>query len=384
MAPNYPSVVEASMAKDANSVKLRLRAAGVNLDNYRWKLLNVFYDPMGFDFDCPDYQRLVQDAEGSDKLALHFANLPFQDLWREAETKSAGYTEIGAAGPVHLDIAMDHPGQCRAYLMPPSVKFKADAMRQAQLATAMDKPVYKEIARRLANFNPPVILDNHVAKIFRIADTTLDGVNFMARDYKKLKKALIAAKDGGGGDAFAHTTLADRDHWALKASFAATDGVGFRENFRVKIPDRPLADDGPLDPYSRRSMRRFAGAFAENTSVPDLSSLHCAVSIGMCNIHIDEMGFVLIDEDGRPVLDADFVQHLVNELLFKTYAKKILPDALVDRVNLILPNSFVEYNRVGLSFDIHKSKNYRIAVSATCSVFGEHDCSATVTVGGRF
>ncbi len=383
MAPNYPSVVEASMAKDANSVKLRLRAAGVNLDNYRWKLLNVFYDPMGFDFDCPDYQRLVQDAEGSDKLALHFANLPFQDLWREEEAKTVGYTEIGAAGPVHLDIAMDHPGQCRVYLMPPSVKFKADAMRQTQLATAMDKPVYKEIARRLANFDPPVILDNHVAKIFRINDTTLDGVNFMARDYKKLTKALIAAQ-AGGGDAFAHTTLKDRDHWALKASFGATDGVGFRENFRVKISDRPLADSGPHDSYSRRSARRFAGAFAENTSVPDVSSLHCAVSIGMCNIHIDEMGFVLIDEDGRPVVDADFVQHLVNELIFKTYGKKILPDAMVDRVNLILPNSFVEFNRIGVSVDLYKTKNYRVAVSGTCSVFGEHECSATVTVGGRF
>jgi hypothetical protein len=119
--------------------------------------------------------------------------------------------------------------------MPHAVKFKADAMRTAQLTKAMDNPVYKEIARRLANCNPPVILDDHIAKILRISDTTLDGVNFVARDYKKLKKVLIDAKDGAGSPFFAHATLEDLDHWALKASFMATDGTGFREIFRLKI-----------------------------------------------------------------------------------------------------------------------------------------------------
>jgi hypothetical protein len=131
-------------------------------------------------------------------------------------------------------------------------------------------------------------------------------------------------------------------------------------------------------------MRRFSGAFAENPAVPDLSSLHCAVSIGGCNIHIDDTGFVLTDELGKPVLDADFVQHLVNELLFKTKLKGILPDAVLNRVNLVLPNSAVEFNRIGVSFDLHKSKNYGVALSATCSIFGERECTGTITVSGRY
>lgn len=98
--------------------------------------------------------------------------------------------------------------------MPHAIKFKADALRTAQLTSAMDNPVYKEIARRLMNCNPPVVLDAHIAKIQRINDTTLDGVSFVARDYKKLKNALIEAKDGAGAPFFAHATLEDHDHWA--------------------------------------------------------------------------------------------------------------------------------------------------------------------------
>jgi hypothetical protein len=195
---------------------------------------------------------------------------------------------------------------------------------------------------------------------------------------------LTDAKDGAGSPIFAHATLKDPDHWALKASFLATDGVGFREIFRPKLSTRSLGDGGLVDGYGAQRMRRYAGAFSDNTAVPDLSSLHCAVSIGGCNVHIDDAGFVLTDESGNPVLDADFLQHLVNELLFKTYAKRVLPDGFVDRVNLILPNSFVDFNRAGVSFDLKKSKNYRVTLTASCSVFGDHDCSGTVTVSGRF
>lgn len=341
-------------------------------------------DLVGFEFTCKDHNRLVQEAETSRFLALDTIDSSANDPWRKAGISSVGYTEIGVSGPVHLDIAADRPGRARAYLLAPSVKLKADALRRAQLVTARDNKVYAEIARRLANCNPPVVLDDHVAKIMRIGETTLDGVNFQARDYKKLTKALLEAKDGAGAPIFAHASLENSDHWALKASFLATDGMGFREIFRLKVGDRPLTDSGAVDGYGARRMRRFAGAFAENTAVPDLSSLHCAVSIGGCNIHIDDTGFVVTDDAGQPVLDADFLQHLVNELLFKTYASKILPDAFVNRVNLILPSSAVDFNRVGVSFDLHRSKNYRVALSATCSIVGERDCTGTVTVSGRF
>src|SRR5262245_26052533 len=100
MPPKAPVVVEPSLHKDVNEVKLRLMKAGVNLDAYKWDRPNVFYNPTGFDFSCPDYQRLVQDAERSPRLALHFAELGGQDSWRNVGVKSVGYTEIDVFAPV--------------------------------------------------------------------------------------------------------------------------------------------------------------------------------------------------------------------------------------------------------------------------------------------
>ena len=378
-----PAGEQAAKRRRANAVKLRLRKAGVDLDTYKWELGAISENPLGFEFQCTDFKRLVQDAERSQSLALNFADLPGADPWRTAGVKNVGYTEIGAQGPVHIDIAIDRPGQCRVYLMPASVQFKSDAMRRAQIASANDNKVYSEIARRLAGFNPPIVLEEHIAKIVGINDTTLDGINFIARDYNKLKRALSSAR-AGGEPAFAKATGEDRDHWALKASFMATDGTGYREVFRVKLQDQPLSLFDRREGESRRGMRRFTAGFAGNQGLPDLTSLHCAVSPGGCNIHIDETGFVITDDQGKPVLDADFLQHLVNELLFKTYAKKILPDIIVNRVNLILPSSFVDFDRIGASVDLYKTKNFRVALSGTCSISGDHECVGTVTVSGRF
>jgi hypothetical protein len=268
--------------------------------------------------------------------------------------------------------------------MPASVKMKADMMRQGQITTANDSPVYSQIAKRLRECNPPIELDDHVAKIMSIADNTLDGVNFKARDYKALIDALMDAKDGAGNPVFAHATLKDPDHWALKASFLATDGTGFREVFRMRLNTQRFGDEGTVDGYTNKRMRRFSGQFQPSTNVPDLSSLHCAVSIAGCNIHIDETGFVVADDKGNPILDADFLQHLVNELLFKTYAKKILPAGFVDRVSLNLPSTANDFNFVGASFDFYRGKKIRVTLTAGCSVFGPQECSATLSVGGRF
>ncbi|MET1081559.1 MAG: hypothetical protein ABWY12_00640, partial [Burkholderiales bacterium] len=77
-------------------------------------------------------------------------------------------------------------------------------------------------------------------------------------------------------------------------------------------------------------------------------------------------------------------QHIVNELLWKTYGKYILPEGLVNRVNLVLPTTSTQFNRVGVEVDAYRTKNLRLTVSATCSVFGERECSGTVTLSGRF
>ena len=87
----------------------------------------------------------------------------------------------------------------------------------------------------------------------------------------------------------------------------------------------------------------------EPSKPADLSSLHCAVSFHGCNIHVDETGFVIADELGSIVNDPDLVQHIFNELVFKTYGKYLLPEGIGNRVNLVLPNTANDFNRIGVS-----------------------------------
>ena len=230
------------------------------------------------------------------------------------------------------------------------------------------------------------MLDDHIGRIQRFGKTTLDGVNFFARDYRKLKQILVDARNDSGLPFFGHAILDNLDHWALRASFLATDGTGFREASGMKLRDQPLfgGQDRRDGQRWRNNAARFTGAFNDPQTLPDMSSLHCAVSNQGCNIHVDEVGFVLQDELGNLVLDADAIQHIVNELLWKTYGKYILPEGLVNRVNLVLPTTSTQFNRVGVSVDAYRTKNLRLTVSATCSVFGERECSGTVTLSGRF
>ena len=66
------------------------------------------------------------------------------------------------------------------------------------------------------------------------------------------------------------------------------------------------------------------------------------------------------------------------------FAASLAGDGVVDRVNLILPSSYVDYNRIGVSLDLKKTKNYRVSLTGTCSITGDHECSGTLSVSGRF
>jgi hypothetical protein len=94
------------------------------------------------------------------------------------------------------------------------------------------------------------------------------------------------------------------------------------------------------------------------------------------------MGFVITGLGGDLIVNPDFAQHLLNELLYKTKLNGVLPDRLVDRLSIEIPNSTNAYSRVGLSFDLAQKKNYRVRVTGSCSVLGEFDCSGTFSVSG--
>jgi hypothetical protein len=272
---------------------------------------------------------------------------------------------------------------------------------------------YSEIAARLAELQPPVRIADHIGdrRKLKVATSVLDGITFPPKDKNKLLAALRKAKDRYGQPAFAEARINNEPHWALKLSFGATNGTGFRETWRFPpLTGRPLNSAGPS--YEGQSAANFGARLGDRTDLPDLTSLHCAVADDVCNIHIDHTGFVLEGPDGNVSLTPDFFQHLMNELVLKTNLKGIAPrwaKGAFDRVSLIYPNSANNYSRMGprvgqvpllrevgrlagvgpilsrvplpgISVDLVQAKTYKLTVSASCGVNG--DCSAGLTFGG--
>src|SRR5690606_8113836 len=177
-------------------------------------------------------------------------------------------------------------------------------------------------------------------------------------------------------------------------SFGATDGIGFREIWRFKLSKRQLqmTDARPAKFGVERMNATFSGNFGDDINLPDFSSLHVAVSEDtkstpartLCNVHIDQTGFVMSGPNKSLVVNPDFLRHLVVELLWKTKLKGKLPDWAVDRINLVLPSSHNAFSKVGISFDTLKSEKYTLSITGACGLAGTggFECVGTFNLTG--
>jgi hypothetical protein len=225
--------------------------------------------------------------------------------------------------------------------------------------------VYDAIVARCRNLTPPVDITKHIKPgTLRVAKRTLDGIEFEAVDpadleaefdgRMKLPGAGKMPKPGTGALAFDTTRTArpanasmtsmneEPGHWALKASFGATIGVGFREKWQP--PPQPKA---PLLPTSSYGSKRLSLGFGETGQRLVFTALHAAVAASVCSVHIDERGFVVDTPDGA-VVTATFWGHLANELLLKSKFRDWLDGKIGDN---IVGSVIVEaVNRTALRF----------------------------------
>lgn len=249
----------------------------------------------------------------------------------------------------------------------------------------LSNDVYQTIAARLATFDPAIKIRDHIQEMYEVGRTTLQGIRFKAVSVDNLLLAFRSARDGDKLTAFAEGSTRDPNHWALRLSYNATNGVGFREIWRPQsLSDRPLSiDDGQPNRFRSNWRNQMTARF--NDSTQDVSSVHAAVAADECNVHIDERSFVITGADGGVVVDPDFAQHMVNELLYKTNLNGIFPNWMIDRLSIELPNSSNQYaNRVGISGDLVQRKNLRVRLTASCSILGPFEYSGTVSVSGKF
>ena len=162
--------------------------------------------------------------------------------------------------------------------------------------------VYMKIVSR---FRQRYYLDltQHIDSMSKIGRSVGEGITFVPVDHQRLIQALTATR------AFAHD---DRAVLVQEIAAAATEGEGFRER--------------------------------------GSPSLHCQISASVCNIHLDQYGFVAEGPDGQTYYNPDAVQHIFDELVWATdivpEVRKLLGDKMADvlsRLQPVLPNSTNNY-----------------------------------------
>jgi hypothetical protein len=320
----------------AHLAKLSIR---VNAQSVR----RVLSNPLGVECSYPDMLGLRSTLNASAAFRVDNHGRGPSDDWRTSGISIlVGYSEVSGQRPLHIDIPENGAAFFRAYFLSSQQSTIAEAEQRAKILQNDGNGVYRTIANRMAWKDPQFDLDTHVAEIIRVGRTTLDGIDFVPRDARKLGLALQAMRSGsrrrfawpqkdtvvdGGRDFFTGTGVSGNT--TFDVSLAATHGAGYRE---VLSASSMTAAMSPPTAVTESAMERamsfrgpkFSGAFSDYIARPDISALHCAVSPSLCNIHVDQTAVVVYDESGRLLVWGNAGQHTGEELLWKTYGPGIL------------------------------------------------------------
>jgi len=224
-------------------------------------------------------------------------------------------------------------------------------------------PVYHQVANRLLDLIPGISPKDHIDVMKEVGRTRGEGITFWAKKSEDLRAAIVTARNRSGQVAF-HWD--NRQIWVYRLAALATDGDGYRE------VGRP--------------------------------SLHCAIGAGLCNIHIDEFGFVERGSDGDVYITPEALRHIFDELGYKTVVrpiiykglKALLPRDLAEPAMKLLDQTYVKipsmadrygfgvddkwHPRVGFGVKAPLGKRVELRFEYTCGNTNCSDHSEVVTL----
>ena len=404
MAPNTPGQSQRAGGDLVAEIIARLTKIGIRVADPM--VVRELGNPRAVEFKYGDLIGLRVLANRSDKLILDNLNQDGRDDWLSDNISVlVGYTECSDIGnnhipmPLHIDIPLNRSDLFRAYLLGGSQYSLGDIRRRAKIENADTRGVYRKIADRMAWNDPPFDLDSHVADIIRIGNTTLDGVDFVPRDARKLEIALQSMKNGtrrrfawphvrtiaGAGTDFA-TGKGVTGNLEFEGSLMATEGSGYREIFdRARAPAGTQAS-APIGESAMNRMLdsagpKFSGSFSDYVARPDISALHCAVSASKCNIHIDETAVCIHDDAGNMMVSGNAGQHTGDELLWKTYGPKLMDflfskapvlhylpmNRIPEVVDLRIPSPANGYTNFSLEAFMVRKKSLTLSLKYSCA-----------------
>lgn len=246
---------------------------------------------------------------------------------------------------------------------------------------AIASDVYNSINARFLDLTPKMdlkcyFLDKPKRKQLVVKKNTLDGIDFVPKNADAFMRDLEAAMIGENR-AFEKGSTKPVDfqkHWAHSVSLMATKGIGYREPWRMVLTDRGLriADARPRYLNAPEMDQGFSGYFGEAFKM-NLRALHVGVGFGskpeenVCNVHIDEMGIEMMDENGNVTVTPNVGYHFASELILKSMIPGI-PNWVKTHVNFHFLSADMGYNRIGASVDLFKSARLKITVSASCAL----------------
>ena len=202
------------------------------------------------------------------------------------------------------------------------------------------------------------------------------------------RNRLIVALDcarNAGRPAFRKGGKIDHKHFGVDASMAVTPGVGFREIFYFDQEARNRRTG--VDSLSMRSRREldssvnFSAQFGGRKARVDLRSLHVAVLVDKCKIHVDHTGFVmepLPGSGGDVVLSPDFLQHLVYELVALDIGN------MPANIEIYAPNTSNNFSRAGMRATLNLNQKLRVTVDKSVGLWPKPSAAFTVSLSGEF
>lgn len=259
-------------------------------------------------------------------------------------------------------------------------------------AAAFGSKTYTAIQNRLEGYGPKIVLQDHIVQNPTTSSdltahgTLLDGIDFKVRNDEALIAALDAAKIGDK-KAFSPGSSKPYDwkqHWAMAASMLATKGLGYREPYRYFLNERGLQLEQARPPGLTGGVEMdssFSALFGAARTI-NMTALHFSIAWtdhGLdgksepgcyCNVHIDDTGVAMMDGLENLSITPNLFHHTFNELIIKTILAKAvgMPDWFKDRFNLHVLSPEMNYERLGVSFDILKGNSYRLTLTASCGL----------------